>query len=267
MARPADPHAREALLAAARAEFVRRGIRGARIEDITAACSLSKGAFYLHFESKEALFGEVLQGFTQRLERESELRLAQMSAFLQEEGRLGEQDYRERTRRYERFVQLEVEHDLAALESMWAYRDVLDVLIRGSAGTPFETLVWELVDREVARVADSFATMQGACQVRPDIAPHLFGSFIIGTYLLVGKQMAQMKEKPDLSALAGSLQRLIREGASPGPLLALPPAAAAPASAPAPVRAPARRKPSAAPTSSTRTGGTRASTRRPKRSR
>ena len=60
MARPADPHAREALVAAARAEFVKKGLRGARIEDITAACGLSKGAFYLHFPSKEALFGEVV---------------------------------------------------------------------------------------------------------------------------------------------------------------------------------------------------------------
>ena len=58
MARPADPNAKEALVAAARAEFARRGLVGARVEDITAACNLSKGAFYLHVESKEALFGD-----------------------------------------------------------------------------------------------------------------------------------------------------------------------------------------------------------------
>ena len=56
MARPADPHARASLISAARREFVRHGIVGAHIEDITQACKLSKGAFYLHFESKEALF-------------------------------------------------------------------------------------------------------------------------------------------------------------------------------------------------------------------
>ena len=60
MPRHADPNAKEALVAAARAEFARGGLRGARIEDITAACGLSKGAFYLHFESKEALFGELV---------------------------------------------------------------------------------------------------------------------------------------------------------------------------------------------------------------
>jgi len=63
MARHADPNARDGLIAAARAEFARRGLRGARIEDITAASGLSKGAFYLHFPSKEALFGELVETF------------------------------------------------------------------------------------------------------------------------------------------------------------------------------------------------------------
>src|SRR5712692_9542285 len=63
MARHADPNAKDALIAAARREFARRGLRGARIEDITAACGLSKGAFYLHFPSKEALFGELVETF------------------------------------------------------------------------------------------------------------------------------------------------------------------------------------------------------------
>ncbi|MBF5043067.1 TetR/AcrR family transcriptional regulator [Aggregicoccus sp. 17bor-14] len=251
MARPADPHAREALMRAARAEFVRQGIRGARIEDITAACGLSKGAFYLHFESKEALFGEVVQGLTARLEQESAAREADMQAFLQEEGLLGDRDYLERSERYERYVALEAGHDMHALESMWDYRDVLDVLIRGSQGTPFATLIWELVDREVARVAQSFSTMQGACQGRGDIDPQLFGSFVIGTYLLVGKQMAQMREKPDLAALARSLQQLIHEGSAPRPAVA--------PQAPAP-RAP--RAPAAAHPPSQRAGSTRAPTRR-----
>src|SRR3989442_251255 len=68
MARTADPHAKSALLYAARREFLRSGIRGARIEDITFASGLSKGAFYLHFESKEALFGELVRAFQQKME-------------------------------------------------------------------------------------------------------------------------------------------------------------------------------------------------------
>ena len=255
MARPADPHARDALIAAARAEFVRKGIRGARIEDITAACGLSKGAFYLHFESKEALFGELVQAFTARLAEDSEARVRDMAAFVREEGVLSDRDFLEASARYQRFVQLEVRHDLRTLEAMWDARDVLDVLIRGSQGTPFATLVWDLVDREVERVAENFASMQGGCQARSDIDPQIFASFVVGTYLLVSKQMVQLKEKPDLAALACSLQKLIREGASPRPGL-LAPMPAGPVAA----------RPKRAPKSSTRSGGTRASTRRPKRS-
>ena len=262
MARPADPHARDALIAAARAEFVRKGIHGARIEDITAACGLSKGAFYLHFESKEALFGELVQAFTARLAQDSEARVRDMAAFLLEEGMLSDRDFAEDSARYQRFVQLEVRHDLSTLEAMWDARDVLDVLIRGSQGTAFQSLVWDLVDAEVQRVAQNFATIQGGCQARSDIDPQIFASFVVGTYLLVGKQMVQQQEKPDLAALACSLQRLIREGASPRPAPAALPQPAAPRRAvrPKPSAKPATAKPSA------RSGGTRASTRRPKRS-
>jgi len=68
MSRPADPTARSALVAAARAEFVRKGLRGARIEDITSAYGLSKGAFYLHFDSKEALFEELVRSLADDME-------------------------------------------------------------------------------------------------------------------------------------------------------------------------------------------------------
>src|SRR5712692_808680 len=81
MARPADPNAKEAVVAAARAEFARRGLRGARIEDITAACGLSKGAFYLHFESKEALFRERVTAFREATDRLTASRMTAIQRF------------------------------------------------------------------------------------------------------------------------------------------------------------------------------------------
>src|SRR5947209_20471614 len=99
MARPADPNAKEALMAAARAEFARKGRRGAHIEDITAACDLSKGAFYLHFESKEALFGELVESFFGEIARSTDRRHAEMAELAQ---------------RYddEKFLAMEVREDL-----------------------------------------------------------------------------------------------------------------------------------------------------------
>src|SRR5437868_10058752 len=107
MPRPADPNAKEALIAAARAEFARKGLRGARIEDITAACGLSKGAFYLHFKSKEALFGELVASFRARMDTLLEQRMQVMASFFTEHGPLSARDLHGRTDRYERLLELE----------------------------------------------------------------------------------------------------------------------------------------------------------------
>jgi AcrR family transcriptional regulator len=226
MARPADPHARAALIAAARAEFVKKGLRGARIEDITAACGLSKGAFYLHSSSKEALFAEVVAEFTSAMDRLVNGRIEATERFYAEQGPLEAHDVTERSERYECLVAMNTEADRSMLELMWAYRDVMHVLLRGSQGTDFESLMWRMVDREVSRVSQDFQRLQAHRTFRTDVPPTVIGSLLVGTYLLLAQQMSQMQEKPDLTAWAGSVHRLIREGclapASPAALPAAP---------------------------------------------
>src|SRR5689334_5499584 len=68
MPRPSDPHARARLLDAARTVFSERGLDRAKVEDITTLAQLSKGAFYLHFQSKEEAFRELLAGVVSHLE-------------------------------------------------------------------------------------------------------------------------------------------------------------------------------------------------------
>jgi len=247
MARPADPNARASLIAAARAEFVKKGLRGARIEDITAACGLSKGAFYLHFESKEALFGELMAGFKARLDAMTDERLEAMQRFLAEHGRVDVQDAATRSERYRRLVQLETELDLGMLELMWAHRDLMDVLIRGAQGSEFESFIWSLADREVERVArDCQPLLADGAPGEDALEPELLGSLIVGAYLLLCKRMIQMKEKPDLAAWARTLQHFVREGYMPR---GLPPQTRAPAASkpsprqPSEARAATRRTP------------------------
>jgi AcrR family transcriptional regulator len=215
MARPADPNAKEALVAAARAEFARRGLRGARIEDITAACGLSKGAFYLHFESKEALFGELVRAFIETIAGLQEKRERAMQQFIEKHGELTERDVELRTPRYQELIELDTRSDLDTLEAMWTYRDVVGVLVRGSQGTAFEGTIWELADGEVNRVRESFERYQGHGVCRPDIPGELFGSLIVGTYLLLAVRMSRLQEKPDLREWARSLHTLVHEGSQP----------------------------------------------------
>ena len=50
---------RDEILAAARAEFARCGLAGARIDRIAKSAKASKERLYAHFSDKEALFREV----------------------------------------------------------------------------------------------------------------------------------------------------------------------------------------------------------------
>src|SRR5215212_10071878 len=54
---------RAQLLAKGRELFATQGIKKANIEDLTKAANISKGAFYLFFNSKEVLFFELLGQF------------------------------------------------------------------------------------------------------------------------------------------------------------------------------------------------------------
>ncbi len=98
---------------------------------------------------------------------------------------------------------------------MWKYRDVMDVLLTGVQGTPFEKTLWDIVDLETARIAEDHRRFQGAGCLRADAPPEFIAAMIIGTYLLVGKQMARMAEKPDLALWARTLQALMHEGLVP----------------------------------------------------
>ena len=215
MARPADPNAKEALVAAARAEFARRGLVGARIEDITAACGLSKGAFYLHFSSKEALFGDLVDAFLRAISECDERREISMAAFAAEHGTITRRDLEEHTPRYHMLIEIEAAEDRRILEHMWDYRDVMGVLLRGAQGTKFEGAIWEITDREIERIQHNFDRFQGEHSCRTDIPPEIFGSMIVGTYVLLGMRMSRMTEKPDLAEWARSLHTLIREGSIP----------------------------------------------------
>src|SRR6266852_5531335 len=68
MARPSDPHAKGRLLEAAERVFSEKGLDRAKVEDITTLAGLSKGAFYLHFNSKGDAFKELLSGVLAHLQ-------------------------------------------------------------------------------------------------------------------------------------------------------------------------------------------------------
>ncbi len=217
MARPADPNARSALVAAARAQFRQHGILHARIEDITAACGLSKGSFYLHFESKEALFHELVAEFERQMDSLFAMRTSEEEAFFRRGGSFTSRNRRPGSRRLSALDALQTRHDLATLELMWSMRDVIHVLMNGSQGTAFDGIIWMSIDREQQRVVEACDRLKQFGVIRGDLSSELIAMMLMGAWVMQMRKMVIEPEKPDLAAIIASLNRLLTEGVGPRP--------------------------------------------------
>ncbi len=211
MARPADPNAKSALVAAARAEFVKHGIVKARVEDITAACGLSKGAFYLHYPSKEALFQELVG----RLE--AEVRKIIEGRHVEQRGLVGTSKRRAKGRprdaqAFAAMAALERRHDRKMLELLWEARDVVSVALHGAQGTAFEGVVWRLVDTEALRVEAMTEQLKAFGVCRPDIPSEVVSAMVIGTWILLIRRMTALSTPPDFDFWVESIQSLLADG-------------------------------------------------------
>jgi AcrR family transcriptional regulator len=58
---------RDALLAAARQIFSRKGYHGTNVSDIVSAVGMAQGSFYNYFRNKKGIFEELLQAFADRI--------------------------------------------------------------------------------------------------------------------------------------------------------------------------------------------------------
>jgi AcrR family transcriptional regulator len=200
VARPARPDAREALLEAAREEFSRRGLARARVEDIARRAGLSKGAFYLHFPSKEDAFGEIVQRFFGALEdhlvrrREVEERLARDAA-LDLPGR----------------IEAECALDVDLLEVLWRNRQIL-AAVEGASGERYRGLLAGFRRGMVTRIAGRVADRQAAGELRTDVDPSVFAEIVVGAYEGFSRRMIDLKEKPDLVTWTRSLLSVLYRG-------------------------------------------------------
>src|SRR5690606_29862483 len=120
------------LLRAAEAAFAERGLAGARVEDITSRAGVSKGAFYLHFKSKEDCFQQIVEGFVARLAG-----CVEPPETLLEGGAGAAAEILERIRT----------HDVEVLEFCWQNRAIMRMMLAGGGGAPYAYLIDEFAAR------------------------------------------------------------------------------------------------------------------------
>ncbi len=203
-------------MAAAVRAFSQHGLQRARIEDITQAAGLSKGAFYLHFESKEAAFGEAAALAMHRMQvLLSERREAY--AALEETFRAQLERGRAPAEAVAAFEAIDERADRQTLETMWENRHVIDVLMRGSRGTEFEGVLWDFLDAEAGRIGEELEQRVAFGLCRQGLPTQVVGSMVVGTWLLLARSMIDLKEKPDLDFWVRSLKELLSRGIAPIP--------------------------------------------------
>jgi AcrR family transcriptional regulator len=205
MARTARPGARDALLEAARDEFARSGLERARVEDISRRAGISKGAFYLHFATKEDAFREIVSRFLGALEDHA-LRRVELEDRMASEGGGADREA------VERRIDAECAIDADLLEVLWRNRQIL-AAVEGASGRLYRDLVDGF--RRKMRDLVSRRMVDGVCAgvpVRPDVPPEIIADIVVGAYDDFARRMIDMKEKPDLGAWARSLHLVLYEG-------------------------------------------------------
>lgn len=200
MPRPSDPHARARLLEAARAVFSERGLDRAKVEDITSGAQLSKGAFYLHFESKEEAFRELLSGVVSHLEH-----LLDESSDMQ----LATQPGRDSLAGY-----LEECHqrNLQIFEFIWENRALMAMVLEGGGSASYQHLIEDFAVRAQRQTA---ALLEHGIDIglyRTDLDLDAAAAFIAGGFDRVARQLVRSRQKPDLDVMLRKVQNLFLGG-------------------------------------------------------
>ncbi len=205
MARPARPDLHDALLEAARVEFATHGLERARVEDITRRAGASKGAFYLHFRSKEEAFEEILQRFMGALEDEARRREEAEDRFRRDHLGLAEPELRRLQ------IEFDCRVDVALLETFWRNRQMLAIL-GSTGGSRYHRSIDAFRRRMHAFVTTRMAEKQAAGLIRRDADPSVLGDILVGTFEGFGRRMIGLKERPDLEGWLRSFVEILYDG-------------------------------------------------------
>jgi AcrR family transcriptional regulator len=185
MPRHADPHTKIELLRAAEAVFAERGLSAAKVEHITARAGVSKGAFYLHFESKDDCWRQIIEGFVAKLANCIDPPPEALA-----EGPRDALELREHWH----------QHDLEILEFCWQNRALFKMLLGGGGGVPYAYLIDEFAERVATSVE---AWMRHGVEIglyRDDLDTTIAAALVAGGYDRLVRDLIAQPRRPDIAA-------------------------------------------------------------------
>lgn len=197
MARKADPTIRGRLLEAAQREFAEHGLDGALLSQITARAGVSKGAFYLHFRSKEDAFEEVAEAFFCEFFRILD-RCEEVASSDAEPSIVEEQMF---------------EGDVEIMEHLWSERAFALVLFEGAHSARHCHLIERFAKRVQERVERLLRIDLARGRLLPEVDVVVLAQFIAGGFDRYARVLLASPTKPDIRADLRQLQDFIQRGA------------------------------------------------------
>jgi AcrR family transcriptional regulator len=194
MSRLPDPNAKVSLLCAAEAVFAEKGLAAAKVEDITRRAGLSKGAFYLHFESKEQAFEQVAESFLARCAAHF-VRPSESANVPQTVAGLLAQWH---------------ERDLGIFEFLWQNRATLVILL-GCRGE-HEYLLSNFRDRAHAVAREWTQLYQERGLYRKELDADLAAYLVEGAYNELSYRMLTCARKPPLEEMLRAAREVFVRG-------------------------------------------------------
>jgi AcrR family transcriptional regulator len=198
MPRPSDPHAKSRLLEAAERVFSEKGLDRAKVEDITTQAGLSKGAFYLHFDSKGDAFKELLSEVLSHLQA----RMAASKANCVPS--LGD--------RLEQSLEESLARDVEMFEFIWKNRALMRITLEGGRSADYQHLI-EHFASNAQRDMEALLRQGIASGVyRRELDVEVAAAFIAGGYDRFARQLVRETKKPDLRNRLSELRCIVMTG-------------------------------------------------------
>jgi AcrR family transcriptional regulator len=200
MPRPSDPHARARLLDAARVVFSDRGLDRAKVEDITTRAQLSKGAFYLHFQSKEEAFRELLAGVVSHLERLLDESSQEQFAAVGGEGIL--------------VTYLDACHqkNVEIFEFIWENRALMAMVLEGGGSASYQHLIEDFAHRAQRQTATLLEHGVTLGLYRTDFDLDTAAAFLAGGFDRLARTLVREPSKPDIDSMMREAEALFLGG-------------------------------------------------------
>jgi AcrR family transcriptional regulator len=200
MPRPSDPHARARLLEAARIVFSDRGLDRAKVEDITSRAQLSKGAFYLHFESKEEAFRELLAGVVSHLSGMLDESSSQQLAMSRSESTL--LDYLDACH----------QKNVEIFEFIWENRALMAMVLEGGGSASYQHLIEDFAQRAQRQTEILLQHGVSLGLYRSDFDLTAAAAFVAGGFDRLARTLVREPRKPDIDAMMREAQALFLGG-------------------------------------------------------